>query len=68
MKLEIEGMSCNHCRMRVENALKAVDGVEKVIVDLDSGKAEVFSTKEIERNLLREIIEDAGYALKGIEE
>ena len=68
MKLEIEGMSCNHCRMRVENALKAVDGVEKVIVDLDSGTAEVFSTKEIERNLLREIIEDAGYALKGIEE
>ncbi|HCO70459.1 MULTISPECIES: heavy-metal-associated domain-containing protein [unclassified Mesotoga] len=68
MKLEIEGMSCNHCRMRVENALKAVDGVEKVIVDLDNGTAEVFSTKEIERNLLREIIEDAGYALKGIEE
>jgi Cu+-exporting ATPase len=68
MKLEIEGMSCNHCRMRVENALKAVDGVEKIIVDLDNGTAEVFSTKEIERNLLREIIEDAGYALKGIEE
>jgi len=54
--------------MRVEEALKAVDGVEKVIVDLDNGTAEVSSTKEIERNLLREIIEDAGYALKGIEE
>ncbi len=68
MKLEIEGMSCNHCRMRVEKALKAVEGVEKVIVDLDNGTAEVSSTKEIERNLLREVIEDAGYALKGIEE
>jgi len=68
MKLEIEGMSCNHCRMRVEKALKAVDGVEKVIVDLDNGTAEVSSTKEIEWNLLREVIEDAGYALKGIEE
>jgi len=68
MKLEIEGMSCNHCRMRIEKALKAVDGVEKVIVDLDNGTAEVSSTKEIEWNHLREIIEDAGYALKGIEE
>ncbi|HDP77966.1 MAG TPA: copper chaperone, partial [Mesotoga infera] len=28
MKLEIEGMSCNHCRMRIEKALKAVDGIE----------------------------------------
>lgn len=68
MKLEIDGMSCSHCRMRVEKALKAVDGIEEVIVNLDNGTAEVSSTKEIEWNLLREIIEDAGYALKGIEE
>jgi copper chaperone len=68
MKLEIDGMSCSHCRMRVEKALKAVDGVEEVIVNLDNGTAEVSSAKEIEENLLREIIDDAGYALKGIEE
>ncbi|MBN2252097.1 MAG: heavy-metal-associated domain-containing protein [Kosmotogaceae bacterium] len=68
MKLEIDGMSCSHCRMRVEKALKAVYGIEEVIVNLDNGMAEVSSTKEIEWNLLREIIEDAGYALKGIEE
>lgn len=39
--LSIEGMTCNHCKSAVENALKAVPGVKNVGVDLSAGSATV---------------------------
>ncbi len=38
---QIKGMSCQHCRATVEKALAALDGAEKVTVDLATGKATV---------------------------
>ena len=38
IKLTVEGMSCSHCRRAVEEALKGIDGVEKVQVDLEKRK------------------------------
>ena len=35
--LKIEGMMCGHCKMRVEKALGAVDGVSSVEVNLEDG-------------------------------
>ena len=39
--LHIEGMTCGHCVQAVTQALKAVPGVERALVVLDSGTAEV---------------------------
>ncbi len=39
--LNIEGMTCGHCKKAVEDALGRVPGVTKVDVDLDAGKATV---------------------------
>jgi len=39
--LNIEGMQGEHCRRSVEEALKAVPGVRKAVVDLAGGAAEV---------------------------
>ena len=36
--LSVEGMHCNHCKARVETALKAVKGVKKAEADLASGE------------------------------
>jgi Cu+-exporting ATPase len=33
----VQGMTCNHCKMRVENAAKEIDGVSKAEVDLEAG-------------------------------
>lgn len=42
MKLEIKGMTCEHCVAAVRDALTDVDGVVQVVdVDLDQGTAEV---------------------------
>jgi hypothetical protein len=40
-EFKVNGMMCNHCRANVENAIKSVEGVTDVTVDLASGIASV---------------------------
>lgn len=61
--LVIEGMSCNHCKMRVEKALSEVAGITGVSVDLASKTAMVEMSQEIEDAVLVNIVDDAGYDL-----
>ncbi len=42
VKLNVSDMHCCHCKAKVEAALKAVKGVKKVCVDLESATAEVI--------------------------
>ena len=39
--LKVEGMTCDHCKGKVETALKEVVGTYAVMVDLEDGVAEV---------------------------
>jgi len=61
----VEGMSCGHCEMAVKNALKEVDGVQDVNVDLSTGKVEVEG-ENLQDNLLMEAVDEAGYSVKEI--
>ncbi|GFN36729.1 copper ion binding protein [Tepidimicrobium xylanilyticum] len=56
----VEGMSCNHCVMAVTNALKELEGVTDVQVDLDSKKVEVSGENLMDESL-KEAVEEAGY-------
>ncbi len=40
-KLEISGMTCDHCQHAVTSALTSVEGVQRARVDLAEGTAEV---------------------------
>lgn len=62
----IEGMQCNHCKMSVEKALSAIDGVTKVEVSLEDKNATIELTKEIEESKIREVIEEAGFEVKSM--
>lgn len=64
--LTVEGMSCGHCKMAVEKALKAVDGVENAVVDLNSKSASVILSKEISNDTLTKAVTDAGYDVVGV--
>lgn len=57
----VEGMTCGHCRLSVIEGISAVEGVEAVEVDLDSGRAEVEGSFTDEQ--IRAAVEDAGYRL-----
>ena len=62
VQLNVKGMTCDHCRGRVEKALKAVDGVYGVYVDLTEGSAEVdFDDGKAGGDTFVEAIKAAGY-------
>ncbi len=67
-KLYIKGMSCQHCVMHVANALKELDGVESVEVNLNDKYALVELSKDVGVDRLTEAIDDAGYDLVKTEE
>lgn len=58
-RLEIEGMTCGHCKKAVAEALASVEGVRRVDVDLDEGRAEVEGG-DLDR--LVAAVRDEGYA------
>ena len=63
VNLKVTGMTCDHCRGRVENAIKAVAGVYGTYVDLPEGFADIdFDESKISTEALVEAIKSAGYA------
>lgn len=61
----IEGMSCGHCVKAVEEALKELDGVKSVVVDLE-GKKAVVEGDNLDDNKIKEAIDEAGYEVTQI--
>lgn len=62
--INIEGMSCNHCKMSVERALRSIEGVTKVDVSLENKNAIIESNKEINDNEINKVIEEIGFSVK----
>ena len=62
----IEGMSCNHCKMNVEKALKGIDGVTEVNVSLEDKNAVIKSNKDIYDSDIKNAIEEVGYEVTEI--
>ncbi len=60
--LKIQGMTCNHCVMRVQKALKGVAGVQDAMVDLNKAEAAVtFDEAKVTTDALSTAVVDAGY-------
>ena len=60
----IEGMQCNHCKVTVEKVLGAIEGIEKVEVNLSNKTVVIEMSKEIDNNTIKKVIEEAGFTLK----
>ncbi|MBR7553131.1 copper chaperone CopZ [Allobacillus sp. GCM10007491] len=60
--INVQGMTCGHCKMSVENALTELDGVQKAEVNLDAGNVAVtYDETKIDDAAMKEAIEDQGY-------
>ncbi|NNM67204.1 MAG: cation-translocating P-type ATPase, partial [Spirochaetales bacterium] len=60
--LQIKGMTCAACVRAVERAVKKVDGVAEVAVNLATEKARiVFEGADLDWNTLAKAVSDAGY-------
>jgi len=65
LKLRVTGMTCGHCQMKVEQALKQTAGVFSAIVDLQTGEAEIdFDDDSATTGQLVAAVEHAGYGAK----
>ena len=68
VKLNVSDMHCCHCKAKVEAALKAVKGVKKVRVDLESATAEVsYRASETNPAALAAAVTEAGFPAKGVQ-
>ncbi len=64
IEVKVSGMSCNHCKMRVEQAAKEVAGVGMAEVDLDAGVLTVDISGDDSAQILdsvKEAVRNAGY-------
>lgn len=67
-KLLIDGMSCGHCVNHLKTALtEDIEGVKVIEVSLEDKCAMVDMNENVSENALKEVIEEVGYELKGIE-
>lgn len=56
----VYGMSCNNCRAHVEEALKKVDGVNNVTVDLQKAEAVIEMDSHIKLEKFQEALKNEG--------
>ncbi len=61
ISLPIEGMTCASCVGRVEAALRKVEGVDSVVVNLATERADVRARPTVDRQALVAAVENAGY-------
>ena len=60
MTFEVEGMHCEHCRIRVQNELNGIEGVV-AHVNLKKKQAIVECEKEIDQKIILKSVEKCGY-------
>lgn len=62
---KVEGMSCEHCKNRVEEVVNDVCGIAGK-VDLKKGILAVSYTDDVGDELIKEKVERAGYTVKNL--
>ena len=63
--INVEGMSCDHCKNAVESALAKINGVSAAEVNLDNGQVRVdYDEDKVQLSDMKDAIEDQGYDVK----
>ncbi|MFO7881140.1 MAG: cation transporter [Kosmotogaceae bacterium] len=68
MRIYVKGMSCEHCKKRVEKALESIPEIKEVSVNLNKGTANVKTVNNnVDKGIIKNRIEETGYKFGGIE-
>lgn len=62
--VKVEGMTCNHCKKSVTDAVSDVPGVEEVNVDLATGNVTIKGS-DVDLELVKKAVEGRGYKFVG---
>ena len=63
LEIVIKGMHCEYCKKRIEEALKKVENIQKLKIDLKSGKTIIKYTGELDISIINNIITELGYEI-----
>ena len=61
VEISVQGMTCGGCAAKIKNAVKAVEGVVSVEVELKEEEVEVHAQKGVDPQKLVAAVESAGY-------
>lgn len=56
----INGMTCDHCVHAITEEVSAIDGVDKVVVSLESGSMTVESAEPVDFDKIAAAVDEAG--------
>jgi copper chaperone len=64
--LNVPSISCNHCKMAIEGAVRAVAGVSAVAVDVEDKSVAVdFETDDVTLETIEAAVREEGYEVAG---
>jgi copper chaperone len=64
--LQAPEIHCDHCKMSIEDAVRALDGVDSVDVAISDATVRVsFDDSRLELDSIKKTIEEQGYAVFG---
>ncbi|CEN84523.1 heavy-metal transport/detoxification protein [[Clostridium] sordellii] len=67
-KLLVDGMSCMNCVRHLKDALEEdINGVKVIDISLDNKYVIIETDESVTDDMLKDVIVDLGYELKGIE-
>ena len=61
--LKVEGMKCEGCERRIQNALMDIDGVDKVVASYMDKDVKITLSKDVDVYLLKEAILDLDFKM-----
>lgn len=60
---QVAGMTCEHCARSVTEEVEEIAGVSNVVVDHATGSLTFDSSSDIDRSMVADAVEEAGYTL-----
>lgn len=61
VKIEVGGMTCEHCVARVDKFVKSVNGVKEVNTNLKENMSYIVASDDFDIENVKNAIEQAGY-------
>ena len=68
--MRVDGLACPYCAYGVEKKLKAIEGVEKIDVDLDKGLVTVVTREGtvLTEAQMTKLFQDAGFTFRSMKQ
>lgn len=64
-KFNVKGMSCHHCVMAIQKAVKPIEGVESIDVSLQKGEVSItYEPSKLDITKVKEKIIEEGYEVQ----